>query len=399
MIETSIALGALCEAVGWVGHPANSDTVYRYVDPSSIDRERKEVTRPYEATAQELPSSITRIARSGDVLVSFIRPDNNVVALVPPSLDGAFVTGSLYVLRPKPERLDPHYLLYVAMGPDFVNHLVARTHGSTLPRVNEDDIRSVPVPLPLPSLDRQRHIAGLLSRASTLRVQHQDSEDGLRRLIVAALNRVCSVSDSMLATPRQLTLSDVATIVRGRPRPPESKSSQGDLPLLLPSDLQPHTLFIRTAKQCVDRRDAVSNGTAIVPPRSIVLVARSSRPLERVPVAFTMAEVALGPGLCAMIPSADVVSPVYLFGALLAMSPDLAGFARTGTNGWNLDIETLRGLEIAVTPRAVQQPWDAILRQLTELMHRTSARAERLDTLFSTLLDRMIARTAETVVA
>jgi len=398
MIETSIALGALCEAVGRVGHPTDSDTVYRYVDLSSIDRERKEVTPPFEATSQELPTSITRIARSGDVLVSFIRPDNNVVALVPPSLDGVFVTSSLYVLRPKPELLDPHYLLYVAMGPDFVNHLAARTHGATIPRVNEDDIKSVPVPLPLPSLDRQRHIAGLLSRASTLRVQHHNSEDGLRRLIVAALNRVCEAGDAMPATPRQ-PLSDVAMIVRGGPRSPESESSQGGLPLLLPADLQPHTLFIRAAKQCIDRRDAVSNGTAIVPPRSIVLVARSSRPLERVPVAFTMAEVALGPGLCAVIPSADVVSPVYLFGALLAMSPDPAGFARTSANGWNLDTETLRGLEIAVAPRAVQQQWDAISRQLTELMQRTSARAERLDTLFATLLDRMIARTAETVVA
>ena len=64
------------------------------------------------------------------------------------------------LLSLKPRDLDPRFLLYVLLSPDFVHAVDASTFGSKMPRAEWDFIGNLPIPLP--AITKQRAIADYL---------------------------------------------------------------------------------------------------------------------------------------------------------------------------------------------------------------------------------------------
>lgn len=141
-------------------------SAFRYIDISSIDSVNKEIVATKKMLGSEAPSRARKVVRTGDVLVSTVRPNLNAVALVSEELDGEICSTGFSVLRPSSD-LHSGYLFAFVRSTKFINQLVAKTTGANYPAVSERDVRSVS--FPLPPLAEQERIVALLDEADALR--------------------------------------------------------------------------------------------------------------------------------------------------------------------------------------------------------------------------------------
>jgi type I restriction enzyme S subunit len=110
-----------------------------------------------DETAYE-SAGLANMFRDGDVLFGKLRPYLAKACLAPH--DGVCST-ELLVMRPS-ELLEPRFLLYSILTPNFVGAVDASTFGAKMPRANWDSIGSLEVKVP--TVEKQRLIANYLDR-------------------------------------------------------------------------------------------------------------------------------------------------------------------------------------------------------------------------------------------
>ncbi|GAB3273015.1 hypothetical protein GCM10027426_08930 [Microbacterium lacusdiani] len=96
--------------------------------------------------------------------------------------------GDFHVYRPRRDRVDPRYLLYVTLSSAFLDPVVSSVQGAKMPRASWEFVRNVEIVLP--SIARQRAIADYLDRETaqidTL-IAKQESLVGALRLRASVL--------------------------------------------------------------------------------------------------------------------------------------------------------------------------------------------------------------------
>ena len=155
----------------WNPLRAAPDEEFRYIDLSAVDQDTKSITEAREIACAEAPSRARQLVRTGDVLVSTVRPNLNGVARVPNDLNGATASTGFCVLRPDPEKLSGSYLFHWVKSAAFVGDMVSKATGASYPAVSDRIIfESL---FPLPPLEEQHRIAAILDQAETLRTQRR----------------------------------------------------------------------------------------------------------------------------------------------------------------------------------------------------------------------------------
>jgi type I restriction enzyme S subunit len=127
MVLAEEPIGSLCLPVLNGDPSANPDVSFQYIDISSIDVDTNRIHLPQKLAGRDAPARARRIVHANDVLVSTVRPERGAVAIVPHELHGEVASTALCVLRANPQYLDPKYLYYRAMSPDFREYLTALT--------------------------------------------------------------------------------------------------------------------------------------------------------------------------------------------------------------------------------------------------------------------------------
>jgi type I restriction enzyme S subunit len=110
---------------------------FRYVDLSSVDQGTKRIIPNGEIPIDDAPSRARQLLRTGDILVSTVRPYLNGVAFVPPELDGATASTGFCVLRPKSRKLFGRYLFHWVQTPQFVSDMDKKATGQSYPAVSD----------------------------------------------------------------------------------------------------------------------------------------------------------------------------------------------------------------------------------------------------------------------
>jgi type I restriction enzyme, S subunit len=164
--------------------PASQFTrTFNYIDISAVDNVSKKVIGNLEQNVREAPSRARQLVYSGDVLVSTVRPALNAVAAVPDGLSNGVASTGFCVLRPRPAALLPEYLLRFVITGTFIQSLVSRQKGGAYPAVTDDEVRSVPIPLP--PLSEQQRIVEILHEAEEIRRLRAEAEAKTSELIPA----------------------------------------------------------------------------------------------------------------------------------------------------------------------------------------------------------------------
>ncbi len=183
MKRDSLQIGKICQPTRTCDPRRNPDKSFFYVDISSIDRDQKTITDTSEITGAEAPSRARKIIRSGDILVSTVRPNLNAVAIVPADLDSQIASTGFCVLRPKPEVIDSKYLFYYSLTASFVDTLSAKVRGAHYPAVSDRDVKEIE--LPLPTISEQRRIVEILDQADALRKKRAEADAMADRILPA----------------------------------------------------------------------------------------------------------------------------------------------------------------------------------------------------------------------
>ena len=158
-----VRLGDVCEDYTGTRDPRrNADELFRYVDISSVDNQRKRIIESKSILAKEAPSRARQIIRSNDVIIATTRPNLNAVAKVPESLDNEVCSTGFCVLRAT-EKLDNGYLFAFVQSEDFIEPLSNLVKGALYPAVTDKQVKSQSIPLP-PTIEEQRRIAAVLDR-------------------------------------------------------------------------------------------------------------------------------------------------------------------------------------------------------------------------------------------
>lgn len=131
-----------------------------YIDISSVDG-KTGLAIPNRMAADDAPSRASVIVQRGDVLVSTVRPERNVVAFVNQEPEAVTVASSGFcVLRPK-SRVAPE-LLFAFCKSDLFKSMVSRcATASMYPAVTDGDVLQTPALLPEGELAE-----GIVSRVS-----------------------------------------------------------------------------------------------------------------------------------------------------------------------------------------------------------------------------------------
>ncbi|WP_353472498.1 restriction endonuclease subunit S [Salipiger sp. H15] len=157
----------------WNPRRASSSEVFDYIDLSSVDRDEKAIMAPTPTIPSEAPSRARQLVKSGDILVSTVRPNLNAVAVVEEDLHGATASTGFSVLRPDEKRAVSRYIYHWVRTPSFVADMVRKATGASYPAVSDKIVAESL--FPLPPLEEQRRIAGILDAADALRRRRREA--------------------------------------------------------------------------------------------------------------------------------------------------------------------------------------------------------------------------------
>lgn len=144
----------------------------KYIDTGAVCKDKKAIVKEevQKVLGKDAPSRARQLVKEGDVLVSTIRPNLNGVAQVSQEWHGATASTGFSVLRPN-ERIDGDYLFRWLMSPFFVDTMISQATGASYPAVSNKIVCNSEIPLP--PLEEQKRIAGILDEADRVRKKTQ----------------------------------------------------------------------------------------------------------------------------------------------------------------------------------------------------------------------------------
>lgn len=154
-----------------------------YIDISSVG-EGQISTNPIHIKFSEAPGRARRILRSGDTVLSTVRPNRRSMFFASSPGKHWVASTGFAVLRPKTELIEPRFLYACVFNQVFTAYLISREKGAAYPAVSPADISNATIPLPpLPEQRAIAHILGTLDDKIELnRRMNQTLEEMARAL-------------------------------------------------------------------------------------------------------------------------------------------------------------------------------------------------------------------------
>lgn len=167
-----IKLKDLCEKEERFVAP-NDDAHIDYVDISSVDNKSKSLTKYDTYIFAETPSRARKRVKHGDVIVSTVRPNLNAVARFNIQTPHTPIASTGFcVLRHKSD-VDPIYIYFFCISPNFVRQMVAKATGASYPAVSDTIVREAK--LPKHTAEKRVRIVSTLSKAKEI-IEHRRAQ-------------------------------------------------------------------------------------------------------------------------------------------------------------------------------------------------------------------------------
>lgn len=127
-------------------NPSQSDrATFQYVDIDAIDNSVHCIVNPKTLSVRNAPSRARKVIRTGDVLISLVRPYLKNIAIVPQELDRQWASTAFCVCRPR-SGVESRFLYYMFLQNDFLNAIP--TYGDSPPSGHDEDLLAMSVGLP-----------------------------------------------------------------------------------------------------------------------------------------------------------------------------------------------------------------------------------------------------------
>jgi type I restriction enzyme S subunit len=157
---------------------------FYYIEIGDVNVKKGVIEKPYQKLlGKKVPSGSKYIVRSGDILVSLVRPTRGAIAIVPDDLNEALATGGFAVLRAKGQ-LSKEYIYAILRMPFALNQMGARVGGGTYPTIKIEDVKEIKIPIPSPEVENK-----IASQIKEL-LKFQEKEEGVRKNVLNILENL-----------------------------------------------------------------------------------------------------------------------------------------------------------------------------------------------------------------
>lgn len=116
----------------------NKNDYIKYIDISSINNKKNEISGFIEYRFQDAPSRAQQKIEKGDILVSTVRPNLKNIAILKYDDDNLVGSSGYCVLRSK--KCTKEYLFYNVLDDRFTDKMVDTATGASYPAIHDEDI-------------------------------------------------------------------------------------------------------------------------------------------------------------------------------------------------------------------------------------------------------------------
>ena len=322
------------------------------------------------------------------VLYAKLRPYLNKVAT--PGFAGRCST-ELVPLLPK-DGVDREFIAYLLRRKETVEYVMASVTGARMPRTDMKALMSLPVPLP--PLDEQRRIVGLLNRAAKIERLRVKAQDRLREFIPALFVKMFG---DPIENPMGWEIRHFGELVEefryGTSRKCSAEASDGQLPILrIPNVLRNVIDWNGVKFAALDDREEKA---IRLEGGDILLVRTNGNPeyIGRCAVFRDNRPAAYASYLIRARPrSGGPVASEYIAGALdnVMMRRVILSLARTTAGNYNINIASLGSLAIPIPPIERQRRYTQLVQTTRSAIAVAESGYRTTPALSITLMSRLL---------
>ena len=241
----------------------------RYVDISSVG-EGFLIELPRHLSITDAPSRAKRLVRSGDTILSTVRPNRRSMYFVKESSPDLVVSTGFAVLRPRENLIEPRYLYACVFDKNFTEYLVSREKGAAYPAVLPEDIADAVINLP--PLPEQRAIAAVLGAL--------DDKIELNRRMNRTLEAIAQAvfREMMKDVEEEGSILEFADLLSGgTPSTAEESYWNGDIEWVSAKDVSSADgVFLLDTEKKITQAGIDHSSTKLLPAKTTIVTARGT---------------------------------------------------------------------------------------------------------------------------
>jgi len=314
-------------------------------------------------------------------------------------LEGVLASTMVKII-PTINNLDKLYLYcFLATKFDYLN---SQTTGSTIPHVNKTVFFNLP--LPLPPLEEQKAIAGILSTVQSAIEKTEKVINALKNLKKSMMKHLFTYGPVAEQEAEKVELKETEIglipkhweVVRlgdvvekmkagGTPRRSEKRFWGGSIPFIMIEDLTKSNLYIKDAREYITEEGLEKSNAWIVPPNSLLL----SMYATIGETAINLIPVATNQAILGIIPKKHRLN--VEFGAyLLKFHAKRLLFQNIQTTQKNINKGIVENFLIPLPPLEEQQKIAQILQRIDQRIEKEEKYKNALQNLFKSLLHNLM---------
>ncbi len=265
----------------------------------------------------------TKLAEAGDILISVRAPvgPTNLAA------ERCCIGRGLAAIRPNSNKTDARFIHWALIAARST--LERKGNGSTFAAINRNDLASLRIPLP--PLDEQRRIVGLLDRAAEIR-RRADAARAKVRAIIPAL--FLDMFGDPATNPKAWRVEPLGSHVMlsggGTPSKSRPEFWGGSIPWVSPKDMKP--AIISDSEDKITEEAMTASPVRMIPQDSILIVVRGMILAHTVPIRMNSIAVTLNQDMKALVPK-QPLNPTFLRWLLQSAHDYLLGKVRESAHG------------------------------------------------------------------
>jgi len=361
------------------------DRMFNFVGLETIEGHTGNLLSHPLTSGNEIKST-KNVFKPGQILYGKLRPYLNKVHLA--NADGICST-DIYVLEPKANRADAAYVAYFLRSPNVLGVVENLMEGANLPRINQDNLLGIEIPLP--PLDEQRRIVSILDEAEALRQLRARADERMAEFIPALFNQMFGDPATNPKGWPSFALDDVCDkITDGTHNSPPNTDS--GIPYITAKHLRPYGLDFSLDPTYISPEDHRGIYTRCDPKCGDVLYIKDGVTTGLAAINNYDFEFSMLSSLALLRSNANICVPEYLWAWLnnpsvnYVMLQDMAGAAIK-----RLTIVKIKRAKILIPLLSLQHEFAARVAEARALQDQQARSRARLDAGFQALLHRAFA--------
>ncbi len=186
----------------WNASKSDPASEYSYIEVRSVSHLTGRIENPVLLSWEELACKTRAKLRAakGDILLSAVRPEKGVCAVVPEHLDGAVVSNAFIVIRSN--RVSPELLFFLLVAPSTLRELGDMAKGSTIPAITIKQLKNYSLPFTSLPLEFESEARKLMRNRSEEQSKPKSLADVIDEVLserLEATDRATNTSEGQVA--------------------------------------------------------------------------------------------------------------------------------------------------------------------------------------------------------